>query len=218
MSDAELQETDLDTGFSTPPSSSVDTCDSGFTDLYSNNFTLIKSAHSNIVQSKLSKVGHSMATTPSPSPSPASIRSCDAEKRSDLSKSSESSDLDTFELSDKVNFDADDRPRIGSSDNSQSTSEKQRSSASSSTCKESDKSNEFDEHKVDDFNDDSASDISDLSDVFKLNSDILPEMQRSINWVSITSRSNPSRLIKCGSSHLRRHFELNRFTCKSRPA
>lgn len=37
---------------------------------------------------------------------------------------------------------------------------------------------------VDDYNDDSVSDISDISDVFKLNSDILPEMQRSIDWVS----------------------------------
>lgn len=37
---------------------------------------------------------------------------------------------------------------------------------------------------VDDYNDDSVSDISDLSDVFKLHADILPEMQRSIDWVS----------------------------------
>lgn len=34
---------ELITGFSTPPSSSLDTCDSGFTELYSNNFTLINS-------------------------------------------------------------------------------------------------------------------------------------------------------------------------------
>lgn len=34
---------ELNAGFSTPPSSSLDTCDSGFTELYSNNFTLINS-------------------------------------------------------------------------------------------------------------------------------------------------------------------------------
>lgn len=36
---------------------------------------------------------------------------------------------------------------------------------------------------MEDYNDDSVSDISDLSDVFKLHADILPEMQRSIDWV-----------------------------------
>lgn len=38
---------------------------------------------------------------------------------------------------------------------------------------------------VDDYNDDTVSDISDLSDVLKLNTDIMSdEMQRSIDWVS----------------------------------
>lgn len=40
------------------------------------------------------------------------------------------------------------------------------------------------DNDADDYNEDSnMSDISDLSDVFKLNSDIMPEMQRSIDWV-----------------------------------
>lgn len=48
----------MNTGFSTPPSSSLDTCDSGFTDLYSNNFTLIKSTNSSICSKKTqTKVG-----------------------------------------------------------------------------------------------------------------------------------------------------------------
>lgn len=49
MSDIELTNSassELSAGFSTPPSSSLDTCDSGFNDLYSNSFTLISSASS----------------------------------------------------------------------------------------------------------------------------------------------------------------------------
>lgn len=46
---------ELITGFSTPPSSSLDNCDSGFNDLYPNNFSLlssgnIKSAHTTPAQ------------------------------------------------------------------------------------------------------------------------------------------------------------------------
>lgn len=46
---------ELITGFSTPPSSSLDNCDSGFNDLYSNNFALLssgnmKSAHTTPAQ------------------------------------------------------------------------------------------------------------------------------------------------------------------------
>lgn len=37
---------ELSAGFSTPPSSSLDTCDSGFNDLYSNSFTILSSASS----------------------------------------------------------------------------------------------------------------------------------------------------------------------------
>lgn len=36
---------ELITGFSTPPSSSLDNCDSGFNDLYSNNFSLLSSGN-----------------------------------------------------------------------------------------------------------------------------------------------------------------------------
>lgn len=37
---------ELSAGFSTPPSSSLDTCDSGFNDLYSNSFTILSSSSS----------------------------------------------------------------------------------------------------------------------------------------------------------------------------
>lgn len=169
----------INTGFSTPPSSSLDTCDSGFTDLYSNNFTLIKSTNSSICSK----------TTQS------KIDELDDERNSNLNQSTDS-ELDSFELSDKVSFDADNKPNIAaemtksrSGDDFSPTSEcTSHQTAGTSSCRGTgtDKtSSDYDENQMDEFNDDSnASDISDLSDVFKMNADILPEMQRSINWVS----------------------------------
>lgn len=63
MSDIELTNSTSSelTGFSTPPSSSLDTCDSGFNDLYSNSFTLISSASSGSCSSSNSKCSR---TTP----------------------------------------------------------------------------------------------------------------------------------------------------------
>lgn len=170
----------INTGFSTPPSSSLDTCDSGFTDLYSNNFTLIKSTNSSICnKTAQTKIG-----------------AVDDESNLNLNQSTDS-ELDSFELSDKVNFDADSKPNIAAeiiknrSNEGYSPATEYKShqvAAATSTCRGSEnvKHSEYDEsNQMDEFNDDSnASDISDLSDVFKLNADILPEMQRSINWVS----------------------------------
>lgn len=169
----------MNTGFSTPPSSSLDTCDSGFTDLYSNNFTLIKSTNSSICSKKTqTKVG-----------------GLDDGRNPNLNQSTDS-ELDSFELSDKVNFDADNKPKIDAEiSNNRSNEEyspvvgecKSHQDAETNSCIVNDnaKSSDYDENRMDEFNDDSnASDISDLSDVFKLNADILPEMQRSINWVS----------------------------------
>lgn len=171
----------MDAGFSTPPSSSLDTCDSGFTDLYSNNFTLIKSTNSSICsKAAQTKIG-----------------AVDDESNLNLNlNQSTDSELDSFELSDKVNFDANNKPNIaaeiGKSRNNEEYSpatecKSHQMTAASSSFRNGDnlKNGEYDENLMDEFNDDSnASDISDLSDVFKLNADILPEMQRSINWVS----------------------------------
>lgn len=170
---------DMNTGFTTPPSSSLDTCDSGFTDLYSNNFTLIKSTNSSICSKKTqTKVGE-----------------LDDERNSNMNQSTDS-ELDSFELSDKVNFDADNKPNIDADiSNNRSNDEyspivgecksHQDAGTNSRRVNDNAKSSDYDENQMDEFNEDSnASDISDLSDVFKLNADILPEMQRSINWVS----------------------------------
>lgn len=169
----------INTGFSTPPSSSLDTCDSGFTDLYSNNFTLIKSTNSGICSKTThTKIGEL------------------ADKRNLHLNQPADSELDSLELSDKVNFDAENKPKIAAeilrncSNEAYSPASESKTShpaAETSSCRGSNnvKTSGYDENQMDEFNDDSnASDISDLSDVFKLNADILPEMQRSINWVS----------------------------------
>lgn len=64
---------------------------------------------------------------------------------------------------------------------------------------------------VDDYNDDSVSDISDISEVFKLNSDMLPEMQRSIDWVSRCEHGACHQTI---AAHFRRIYPSNSHTIK----
>lgn len=54
---------ELITGFSTPPSSSLDTCDSGFTELYSNNFTLINSTKQIIDKPDMKGISSSASET-----------------------------------------------------------------------------------------------------------------------------------------------------------
>lgn len=58
---------ELSAGFSTPPSSSLDTCDSGFNDLYSNSFTILSSAGS----SKCSRTTPAQIDQSDSSPEPA---------------------------------------------------------------------------------------------------------------------------------------------------
>lgn len=193
---------ELNTGFSTPPSSSLDTCDSGFTDLYSNSFTLINSVDSKNARTKSTQSDQSDSSSSADS-APLFDDSLMTTSEDQSTASNEKFDKETGSAK------AVDRPPPSSSSSSlldsSSTNYSSSSTSSSnelpiddsqldllnsydsatnygSTSKKC-KTDEF--NAEDDYNDDSnMSDISDISDVFKLNADILPEMQRSINWVS----------------------------------
>lgn len=160
---------DLNTGFSTPPSSSLDTCDSGFTELYSNNFTLINSTKQmddKSVEVTLSTTAENLNYGDGGDSDNVSavLSDCASAENSDayIEKASESSTDEDVIIED-----------------------------SNISEEPNDETNEIDENdyaddESDDFDDaeSNSSGMSDLSDVFKLNAEIVPEMQRSINWVS----------------------------------
>lgn len=171
---------ELNSGFSTPPSSSLDTCDSGFTELYSNNFTLINSTKQIIekqpdMQSLSSTTSETMnfgdsdlelnSITPPVCPSTQSTKKG---KTSAGNAKNHVDHIDNTNISDEQN---DENVEINSSIDENGYAD--------------DESDDFDDAES------NSSDMSDLSDVFKLNSDIAPEMQRSLNWVCncITSQN-----------------------------
>lgn len=178
---------ELSTGYSTPPSSSLDTCDSGFNDLYSNSFTLISSASdkssrttpAQIDQSDSSPESaqlfddNSIAATESQNPAPhisGDDEQIGAATPIDRPPPPPFDDCDGGPLN-EAQLDLNNSIDYDHTSNNTTTVNKSKFSG---------------ENDADDYNDDSnMSDISDLSDVFKLNSDIMPEMQRSIDWVSI---------------------------------
>lgn len=200
---------EISTGFSTPPSSSLDTCDSGFTDLYSNSFTLINSVNSKSARTTSAQSAQSSDSSPESAP---------LFDDSLISAANELQNIAPNDDNDKETGAATavDRPPPPTSSSSQtiystsSTSsnelpfddaqldllnsldyDKATSGSTSNNCK----TNEFND--VDDYNDDSnMSDISDLSDMFRLNADIMPEMQRSINWVRTVFLSNFLALVR----------------------
>lgn len=148
------------TGFSTPPSSSLDTCDSGFTELYSNNFTLISSTKQIIDKPDMKGIS-STSDAELESSVPTTVASNDITSDNNLNKNLLIGDsIIPEEQNNKEHIDED-----GYAD---------------------DESDEFDDGEDgDDAGDnDASSEMSDLSDDFKLNADIAPEMQRTINWVS----------------------------------
>lgn len=241
MSDIELTNStssELSAGFSTPPSSSLDTCDSGFNDLYSNSFTLISSASSK----------SSSRTTPAQidqsdsSPESAQLfddNSITATESQNTTPRVASDDEQTGAAT------AVDRPPPPSSSSSSSYTEcssvpineaqldlnsldyeHTTNACVRDTTMANNKGKYSGDRDADDYNDDSnMSDISDLSDVFKLNSDIMPEMQRSIDWVSIVETALLSFIHNQIQNHQRNHRilltfptnipPLNRFICKS---
>lgn len=165
-------------GFSTPPSSSLDTCDSGFNDLYSNSFTLLSSASSK-----------SSRTTP------AQIDNSDSSPESE--QLFDDNSITAAESQTSTPHEIVDRPPSydvcsGSLNEAQLDLNSLDYDHTTNACTTiasatvaANKSKFSGDNDADDYNDDSnMSDISDLSDVFKLNSDIMPEMQRSIDWVS----------------------------------
>lgn len=159
MNDASVvaMSNELNSGFSTPPSSSLDTCDSGFTELYSNNFTLINSTKQ-IIEKQPDMQSLSSATSET-------MHFND----SDLEINSITPSVCSSTLSTKKG-----KPTAGNDKNDE-------------TVNSSIDENGYADDESDDFDDgeSNSSDMSDLSDVFKLNSDIAPEMQRSLNWVCI---------------------------------
>lgn len=177
MNDNDLTSTivsdELNRGFSAP-SSSLDTCDSGFTDLYSNNFTLINSTNNKIGHAKTSPLANAKLKE-STSTSRININIID---KLVVDSKEQQPEIDTNKCDDELPIDEEQLDILNSLESNGSTAE--------SSCTENVKISKFNDSLLDDYNDDSnASDLSDLSDVFKLNSDILPEMQRSINWVSL---------------------------------
>lgn len=207
MSDIELTNSassELNAGFSTPPSSSLDTCDSGFNDLYSNSFTLLSSAsssksslrttpaqndHSNSSpesaqlfddNSLITTATESQIQTPQndeTNDGPASYDVCGNDQINEAQL-----DLNSLDYDHITNACGRDTTTTSSSSSFSSSSPTAAVIPASSKSKFSSNSRDND---ADDYNDDSnMSDISDLSDVFKLNSDIMPEMQRSIDWVT----------------------------------
>lgn len=207
MSDIELTNSassELSAGFSTPPSSSLDTCDSGFNDLYSNSFTLLSSASSSksslrttpaqIDQSDSSPESaqlfddNSLITTATesqiqtpqtdePDDGPASYDVCGNDQINEAQLDLNSLDYDHI-------TNACGRDTTTSSSSMSCASSTAAATAVIPAASKSKFSSSSGDNDADDYNDDSnMSDISDLSDVFKLNSDIMPEMQRSIDWV-----------------------------------
>lgn len=187
MSDIEHSATsELSAGFSTPPSSSLDTCDSGFNDLYSNSFTLISSARSKCSRTTPAQLDQSESSSES------------AQLFDDNSiPSRESQNTTPHIAAEQTAAASSDRP-APFDEGDASTNEAQLDlnnldyDHTTDTCARdttTPNSSKFAaENDADDYNDDSnMSDISDLSDVFKLNSDIMPEMQRSIDWVRSSS-------------------------------
>lgn len=191
MSDAESTNSassELSAGFSTPPSSSLDTCDSGFNDLYSNSFTLISSASDKSSRTTPAQIDQSDSSTESAQLfDDNSITATESQNIAPhIVGDDEQSGDATAIVTRPPSYDDCSVPLneaqldLNSLDydhtNNTTTANKSKFSG------------------ADDYNDDSnMSDISDLSDVFKLNSDIMPEMQRSIDWVS--SLTNYYRLI-----------------------
>lgn len=184
MSDIEMTNSassELSAGFSTPPSSSLDTCDSGFNDLYSNSFTLLSSASSKSSRTTPAQIDNSDSSTESEqlfddnSITAAESQTSTPHEHVDRPPSYDvcGSSLNEAQLD------------LNSLDYDHTTNACTTTTKTMATTMAANKSKFNGDNDADDYNDDSnMSDISDLSDVFKLNSDIMPEMQRSIDWVS----------------------------------
>lgn len=170
---------EVGTGFSTPSSSSLDTCDSGFTEMYPSNLSLINST---AVDDKLPITILSDAMV---SPSLTQIQptlGVDSNGKTDIQ-------IDTNVLTtDETSSGFIARLAQTSFHHSQNgidhSVDYKMTGKNEITCNMN--SNDVDEDETDNFDDvDSiSSDMSELSDAFKINSEITPEMQRSINWVS----------------------------------
>ncbi|XP_031629185.1 NAD-dependent protein deacetylase sirtuin-1 isoform X2 [Contarinia nasturtii] len=202
MSDIELTNnasSELSAGFSTPPSSSLDTCDSGFNDLYSNSFTLISSASSKSSRTTPAQIDNSDSSpesaqlfddnsaTESQNTTPQNVTDHGPPLYGDVCGGGGGNPINEAQL-DLNSLDYD------HTTNACGTTTTATTSTVASTATTVANKNRFGDNDADDYNDDSnMSDISDLSDVFKLNSDIMPEMQRSIDWVhmQIASGVNP---------------------------
>lgn len=185
MSDAESTNSassELSTGFSTPPSSSLDTCDSGFNDLYSNSFTLISSASDKSSRTTPAQIDQSDSSTESAQLfDDNSITATESQNIAPhIVGDDEQSGDATAIITRPPSYDDCSVPLNEAQLDLNSLDYDHTNNTTTAT-----KSKFSGENVADDYNDDSnMSDISDLSDVFKLNSDIMPEMQRSIDWVS----------------------------------
>lgn len=190
MSDIELTNStssELSAGFSTPPSSSLDTCDSGFNDLYSNSFTLVSSESSKSSRTIPAQIDQSDS-------SPESTQLFDENSTTAIESQTTMSQNcgDGKQIGAAAAVDRPPSPpcnECGTPINDaqldlNNLDYNHTNNACARDTTMANKNKLTAENDVDDYNDDSnMSDISDLSDVFKLNSDIMPEMQRSIDWV-----------------------------------
>lgn len=194
MSDIELTNSassELSAGFSTPPSSSLDTCDSGFNDLYSNSFTLISSASSKSSRTTPAQIDHSDS-----SPESAQLFDDNSITAADTQQSTTHNVVDRSESYSMCGSSSLNEAQLdlNSLDYDHTSNACTTTTASSTTTPitTANKNKFSTDNDADDYNDDSnMSDISDLSDVFKLNSE-MPDMQRSIDWVSFSNlKSHP---------------------------
>lgn len=168
---------EVSTGYSTPSSSSLDTCDSGFTEMYPSNLN----SNSSIGMDDKSSASDEIVVLNTAVSQTQSSSRVDSDITSDIQINSNV----TTAAGSSHNFTT--RLAQNTYNNSQGTlvNALEYKTMGINEVKYNTNGDERDEDETDNFDEveSIASDMSDLSDAFKLNSDITPEMQRSINWV-----------------------------------